>query len=86
MIDSCKNCENFEERRDIDGVSLCANNRGPGVSCARFKPNIQVIDFKKVDYGFCLECNNFEELNGNSLCANCNYPGIACEMFEQKIR
>jgi hypothetical protein len=83
MIDSCKNCANFEERRDLEGVALYTNNRGPSVSCAQFEPIDQTLDVKTVDYGFCVKCSNFEEIDGKPLCANWNYPGIAYEMLSR---
>ena len=27
-IESCKDCANFEDRRDIEGVALCATDHG----------------------------------------------------------
>jgi hypothetical protein len=85
MLDSCKDCANFEDRRNIEGIALCANNRGPGVSCPQFKPLEKVRDAEIVDWGFCIECKNFQVIQGKPLCANRNYPGVTCEMFEPKV-
>jgi hypothetical protein len=85
MLNSCKDCANFEDRRNIEGVALCANNRGPGVSCSQFRP-LEKAEYSEMrDWGFCRECKNFEVINGKTLCAKRNYPGIACEMFELNV-
>jgi hypothetical protein len=37
-IKSCRDCANFEDRRDIDKVAICALHSGPHVCCEEFKP------------------------------------------------
>ena len=33
----CLECENFEDRTNLDGNVVCAKNHGPGVSCQDFQ-------------------------------------------------
>ncbi len=80
----CRDCANFEERRDVDGVALCAMNVGPHVSCDDFEPRDERLNTNKYYNRFCVECTNFEDVNGISLCAKNHTPEIACEQFRNR--
>ena len=43
VIASCRDCANFEDRRDIDGVALCARNAGPYVCGDDFQPKHETM-------------------------------------------
>lgn len=78
---SCRDCRNFEDRRDIDGVVLCAKNIGPYVCCDEFEPRDETLSENGLYNRFCLECANFEDVDGTPICAKNHRPGIACDMF-----
>ena len=77
-VDSCKDCLNLEDRRDIDRVALCALHHGPSVCCQEFKPKKEDVE------RFCVNCANFEELAGICVCARDHRPGVACGGFRSK--
>jgi hypothetical protein len=83
-IESCRDCANFEERRDIEKVALCAMHRGPSVCCPEFKPRDKEIDETKPYNRFCLNCANFEDIYGIPICARDHRPGVACAAFKRK--
>ena len=80
----CKDCTNFEDRRDIDGVALCAKNHKPHICCEQFDPKESVMGHRLYNM-FCSECINFEDINGTPTCKN-SYPGIACDEFVERIK
>ena len=83
-VESCKDCLNLEDRRDIDRVALCALHHGPSVCCQEFKPKNADVDKDKLYDGFCVNCANFEEIEGVCICARYHRPGIACGGFNQR--
>jgi hypothetical protein len=85
VIRFCRDCANFEDRRDIDGTVLCAKNQGPYVCCDEFEPKHESINANRVYNRFCIECANFEDVEGNSLCAKNHTPKIACDGFESRF-
>ncbi|MHA2069520.1 MAG: hypothetical protein ACXABY_34590 [Candidatus Thorarchaeota archaeon] len=78
---SCRDCGNIEDRRDIDGVFLCANNIGPYVCCDEFEPRDEDLSENRLYNRFCLECTNFVGVDGTPICAKNHRPGIACDTF-----
>ena len=82
MISSCRDCINFEDRRDIDSFSICTKNRGPVVSCEDFKPKDDIVKEYRLYEQFCLECANLQLVDETPVCAENHNPGIACEEFE----
>ena len=83
-IESCRDCANFEDRRNIEGVALCAIHRGPSVCCPEFNPKGEKINARKLYDKFCLNCVNFENVDGIAVCARDHRPGIACSGFRSK--
>ena len=83
-IESCRDCANLEDRRDIDKVALCALHHGPSVCCQEFQPKSEDVDSKQLYERFCLNCANFEDSEGIPLCARHHRPGIACNGFNNK--
>jgi len=81
----CRDCANFEDRRDIDGVALCKMNIGPYVCCEEFEPRKESVSANRIYNRFCVECANFEEINGISLCGKNHTPGVACCEFESRF-
>jgi hypothetical protein len=78
---SCRDCANYEERRDIDGTSLCAKNVGPYMCCEEFVPRDGTLSLNRFYSRFCIECENFEDVAGVALCAKNHTPGISCNSF-----
>ena len=85
LVKSCRDCANFEERRDVDRIALCSENVGPYVSCEEFQPRDEMVNTKKFYSKFCIECANFEDVNGIPLCARNHTPGAACEQFKDRF-
>ncbi len=83
-IKFCRDCANFEERRDIDNAVLCKNHQGPYVNCRDFKPLDKNLNEEKMDNLFCLNCKNFQEIYEFTVCARNHIPGIACPRFTDK--
>ncbi len=83
-VQSCRDCANLEDRRDKEGVALCAMHHGPEVSCSEFKPKDQSVDPDNIHERFCLNCANFDEIAGIPLCARDHRPGCACGAFKNK--
>jgi len=81
MIRFCRDCANFEDRRDIDGVALCKRNHGPYVCCEEFEPRDENINGDRLYNKFCLECANFQEIDDTPICAKNHTPGVSCEEF-----
>jgi len=81
VVRFCRDCVNFEDRRDIDGVALCKMNIGPHVCCVEFKPRQESINADRIYNRFCVECANFEDVDGITLCAKNHTPGVACAGF-----
>ncbi len=81
---SCRDCANLEDRRDKEGVALCAMHHGPEVSCSEFKPKDESVDPDNIHERFCLNCANFDEIAGIPLCARDHRPGCACGAFKNK--
>jgi hypothetical protein len=81
-VESCKDCENIEDRREIDKVALCALHFRPSVCCQEFK----LRKGAKSDERFCVNCTNFEDVEGIAVCAKDHRPGVACGGFKRKTR
>ncbi len=84
-IRSCRDCANFEDRRDIDRVAICALHNGPHVCCEEFKPVDEEKNPETLYNRFCVDCANFEEANGISVCAKHHSPGVACDGFKSRL-
>ena len=85
VVRSCRDCANFEDRRDVDGTALCAKNMGPYVCCEEFEPSHESINANRLYNRFCVECANFEDVNDISLCAKNHTPGVACDEFKSRF-
>ena len=83
--ESCRDCANLDDRRNLDKVALCALHHGPSVSCPEFKPKNESVDITLLYEQFCVNCANFEEVDGIPLCGRDHRPGIACGGFNPKI-
>ncbi len=81
----CRDCANFEFRRDIDGVALCAKNRRPYVCCEEFSVAHESTNPDRLYNRFCAECANFEDFNGIALCTKNHTPGVACDEFKSRF-
>jgi len=57
----CWNCYNFEDRRDIDGVVLCAKGHTPGTTCEEFAEREDKLIEIRLNGHFCWNCCNFED-------------------------
>lgn len=85
MVKSCRDCANFEDRRDIDDIALCAENIGPRVCCEEFELRDEAVNEDRLYNRFCLECANFEEIDNVPTCAMNHTPGVACEAFVDRF-
>jgi len=83
-IESCKDCANFEDRRDIEGVALCAMHHGPSICCQEFQPRSAKVDPDNLSERFCVNCSSYEEVYGIAICAKDHRPQIACSAFQRK--
>jgi hypothetical protein len=84
-IRSCRDCANFEDRRDIDKVAICALHNGPHVCCEEFKPRDESKNPDNPYNRFCVDCANFEDVNGIPICAKHHSPGVACDGFKSRL-
>jgi hypothetical protein len=84
-IESCRDCANFEDRRDKEGVALCAMHHGPSVCCQEFKPKNGRVNPDNVNDRFCLNCANYDEIGEVPVCARDHRPGRACGAFRSRI-
>ena len=83
-VRSCRDCANYEERRDIDGTSLCAKKIGPYVCCEEFKLKDDTLNSQKFFNKFCVECTNFDYLAKVALCSKKHSPGTGCDSFRSR--
>jgi len=84
----CLECENFEDRNEIDGTIICARGHRPGVNCPDFQDRIEGLRGTASKTRFCLECINFEdrkEIDGTVLCAKGHNPGVNCPEFHDRL-
>jgi len=81
----CLECKNFEDRKEIDDVIICARGHRPGVSCSDFQDKFEGLRKTASKTRFCLECNNFEEIDGVVICARGHRPGVSCPEFQDRI-
>ncbi len=81
----CRDCANFEERRDVDDTVLCRKNAGPYMCCENFEPKDKNINTRRLYHKSCAECINFEEINGLPICAKSRGPGVACQGFKSRF-
>ena len=84
-IESCRDCVNLEDRRDIEGVAICAMHHGPSVCCQEFKPKNYRVNINSTYERFCLNCANYDEVGGVPMCARDHRPGRACGAFRNKL-
>jgi len=80
----CWNCYNFEDRRDIDGVVLCAKGHTPGTTCEDFVEREDEMTKNRLNGHFCWNCCSFEDrrgLDGVILCAKGHHPEGNCDEF-----
>ncbi len=80
---SCRDCLNLEDRRQIEGVALCAMRHGPSVSCQEFNPKTTIHPDSSYEQ-FCVNCVNFECIKGVPMCSRDHRPGTACGAFRSK--
>lgn len=81
----CLECNNFEDRSEIDGFVVCARGHRPGVSCPEFLDKFEGLRNTASKTRFCLECRNFEEIDGVVTCARLHRPGVSCPDFQDRI-
>jgi len=85
VVRFCRDCANFEDRRDIDGIALCAKNIGPYLCCEEFESRDVSINENRLYYRFCSECTHFQDINGALLCAKNHSLEVACEEFVDRF-
>jgi len=84
----CLDCKNFEDRKEIEEVVICARGHRPGVSCPDFQDRFEGLRRTASKTRFCLECINFEdrkEIDGTVLCAKGHRPGVNCPEFQDRL-
>lgn len=82
----CLECENFEDRMEIEGYVVCAKGHTPGISCPDFKSKSERTTATTTR--FCFECENFEdrmELEDAVVCARGHRPGTSCPDFKDRV-
>lgn len=85
VIRFCRDCANFEDRRDIDDIALCKRNQGPNACCEEFEPRDEGVNKDRLYNKFCSECANFQEIDGTPICAKNHTPGVACEEYVDRF-
>jgi len=86
VIRFCRDCANFEERRDIDGTILCMKNHTPKVFARTLSLRDGVLNKRRLYLMSCPECVHFEDTDGNPMYARGHRPGVACEEFSDRFR
>jgi len=86
LIESCRNCRNLVERRDIEGFAACIRNHRPGIACEDFRARPDAPEFVKRGLSFCLYCENLAISGGFAACARNHRPRIACEDFMDAVK
>jgi len=81
----CVECKNFEDRKEIDDIVVCAQGHRPGVSCPEFQDKFEGLKKTASKTRFCLECGNFEEIDGIVFCARGHRPGVSCPEFQDRV-
>lgn len=81
----CRNCANFEDRRDIDGVALCPQLYGPFTCCEEFELKDKGLSESRMYNRFRAECVNFQKIEGIPVCAKGHNPRIACESSVERF-
>ena len=81
----CVECKNFEDRKEIDDIVMCARGHRPGVSCLEFQDKFEGLKNTASKTRFCLECKNFEEIDGIVFCARGHRPGVSCLEFQDRV-
>ncbi len=82
-LKSCRDCANFEDRREIERIAICAMNYGPSVCCPEFKPRSSKVR-KGIYDRFCSKCTDFQVVNDIPICGKDHRPGVACGSFREK--
>jgi hypothetical protein len=85
-IRCCRDCTNYEERRDIDGAALCKKKIGPYTCCEDFELKNPGLKADRLYNRFCAECVNFEDVPGTPTCKKSHVQGVACEYFTSRLR
>lgn len=84
----CIECENFEDRGEIEETVVCAKGHHPKIACAEFKDKFRDMRKVKLKIRSCGECENFEdrgEIEGTVVCAKGHQPGISCADFQDRL-
>lgn len=81
----CRDCANFEERRDIGGFIFCAKNTEPHASRPEFEPKLESANQNRLYNRFCVECNKLDNETGFPLCVKIHTPRVAFDGFKNKI-
>ncbi len=84
-LESCRDCVNLEDRRDIEGIAICAMHHGPSVCCQEFRPRNDRVNVNNSYERFCLNCANCDDVFGVPVCARDHRPGRACGAFKNKL-
>jgi len=82
----CLECENLDDRKEIEGAAVCAKGHRPGISCPDFKDKFGKNTVSKTR--FCFECENFEdrkEIEGVVVCAKGHRPRTGCPDFRDRV-
>ncbi len=77
----CRDCLNFEDRREIDGTVLCTENMRPFICCEEFQPKYAETNLNGSRDRFCFKCISFENINDIVLCSKNHQPEVACKGF-----
>ena len=85
QVESCRDCLNLEDRRDIDNVAECNMHHGPSVSCPEFKPKNGLTTNGAPKQRFCINCVSFEIIDGIPVCGRHHTPAVACGAFQSKL-
>ena len=84
----CLECENFEDREEIDDTVICAKNHQPSVRCEDFQGKSERFSRVTSKTRFCLECKYFEdrkEIDKTIVCARGHDPDVSCPDFQDSI-
>jgi hypothetical protein len=81
----CRDCVNFEERRDVDGNTLCRKNVGPYACCEDFETRNENKNPDRLYHKFCVECVNFEDVDTVPVCTKNHIRGTACQEFKSRF-
>ena len=83
MIRFCRDCANYEERRDIDGTALCKKQE-PSICRDEFSGK-EIVHGERYYNRACPECKHFEVIKDTPLCTKNHEPGVACGEFFDRL-